>query len=132
MATSGPDGVDERLELADQTLRLAQKTGRSSIAQWGHTWRIDALVQLGRIDEAEVALAVQAQHADELREPLAHWRTFQIRSWLALLRGRFDEAGELAEAARQRGRAGPHAPAGFAYRPHGFGSAMYAGGLAPG
>ena len=132
MATSGPDGVDERLELADQTLRLAQKTGRSSIAQWGHTWRIDALVQLGRIDEAEVALAVQAQHADELREPLAHWRTFQIRSWLALLRGRFDEAGELAEAARQLGRTGHHAPAEFTYLTHVLGRAMYVGGLEAG
>ncbi len=131
MATSGPDGVDERLQLADRTLRLAQETGRSSIAQWGHAWRIDALIQLGRIDQAEVAVAAQASHADQLREPLARWRTFQFRSWLALLRGRFDEAGELAEAARELGRKGHHAPAEFTHLTHLIGKAIFIGGMEP-
>lgn len=129
MATSGPDGVDERLQLADLTLRLADETGRSSIAQWGHAWRIDALIQLGQIDQAEVAVAVQASHADQLREPLARWRTLQIRSWLALLRGRFDEAGELAEGARELGRKGHHAPAEFTHLTHVLGKATYIGGM---
>jgi DNA-binding CsgD family transcriptional regulator len=129
MATSGPDGVDERLLLADQTLRLAQETGRSSIAQWGHAWRIDALIQLGQIDQAEIAVAVQASHADELREPLARWRTLQVRSWLALLRGRFAEAGQLAEAARELGRQGHHAPAEFTYLTHLLGKATFVGGM---
>jgi len=132
MATSGPDGVDERLELADRTLRLAQETGRSSIAQWGHAWRIDALIQLGRIDEAEVALATQASHAEELRQPLARWRTLQFRSWLELLRGRFDEAGRSAEEARQLGRQGRHGPAEFTYLTHVLGKATFVGGMEAG
>ena len=129
MATSGPDGVDERLELADRAFGLAEKSGRSSIAQWGHAWRIDALVQLGQIDQAEVALTAQAQHAEEVHEPLARWRSLQFRSWLALLRGRFDEAKELAEAARELGRRGHHAPAEFTYLTHLLGKAVYVGGL---
>jgi ATP/maltotriose-dependent transcriptional regulator MalT len=129
MATSGPDGVDERLQLAERTLRLAQETGRESLAQWGHAWRIDALIQLGQIDQAEVAVALQASHADELREPLARWRTLQVRSWLALLRGRFEEAGELAEAARELGRKGHHAPAEFTHLTHLIGKATYIGGM---
>src|SRR5258708_40368864 len=97
MVTAGPDGVDERLQLAERTLRLARETGRSSIAQWGHAWRFDALVQLGRIDEAEVALADQARLADELREPLDRWSAVEARSWLSLLHGRSAMAAWLGE-----------------------------------
>jgi ATP/maltotriose-dependent transcriptional regulator MalT len=129
MATSGPDGVDERLQLAERALRLAQRTGRSSMAQWGHTWRLDALVQLGRIEEAEAEIAVQTRLADQLHEPLARWRTMQAESWLALLKGRFAEAGAIAEEARQLGRKGHHAAAEFTYLTHVIVMAVYRGGL---
>jgi DNA-binding CsgD family transcriptional regulator len=129
MATSGPDGVDERLQLADRTLELALKTGRSSMAQWGHTWRLDALVQLGRIDESEVEIALQTRLADELHEPLARWRALQAESWIALLKGRFVEAATLAEEARQLGRKGHHAAAEFTYLTHVNVMAVYRGGL---
>ena len=129
MATSGPDGVDERLELAERTIALAREAGRSSMAQWGHTWRLDALVQLGRIDEAEVEVAVQAKLADQLHEPLARWRALQAQSWLMLLRGRFAEAQALAEEARQLGRKGHHAPAEFIYLTHGVVAAAFLGGM---
>src|SRR5712692_3430263 len=129
MATAGPDGVEERLQLAERTLRLARETGRSSIAQWGHAWRFDALVQLGRIDEAELALADQARLADELREPLDRWRAVEARSWLALLHGRFAEAAALAEEARNLGRIGHHVPAEFTYLLHRQVIAVHVGGL---
>jgi DNA-binding CsgD family transcriptional regulator/tetratricopeptide (TPR) repeat protein len=129
MATSGPDGVDERLQLAERALHLAQQTGRSSMAQWGHTWRLDALVQLGRIEEAEAEIAVQTRLADELHEPLARWRTMQAESWLALLKGRFAEAGAIAEEARQLGRKGHHAAAEFTYLTHVIVMAIHLGGL---
>jgi ATP/maltotriose-dependent transcriptional regulator MalT len=129
MVTSGPDGVDERLELAERTLRLAQETGRASMAGWGHTWRLDALVQLGRISEAEAEVAAQVRLADELHEPLARWRAVQARSWLALLRGRFGEARTLAEEARDLGRKGHHAAAEFTYLTHLVVLGVYLGGL---
>lgn len=129
MATSGPDGVDERLELAERTLRLARETGRASMANWAHTWRLDALVQLGRIDEADNEVAVQLKLADELHEPLARWRALQAEAWLALLRGRFVQAGALAEEARQLGRRGHHAAAEFGYLTHVVVMAVYVGGL---
>ncbi len=129
MVTGGPDGADERLQLAERTFRLARETGRSSIAQWGHAWRFDALVQLGRIDEAELALADQARLADELREPLDRWRAVEARSWLSLLHGRFAEAAELAEEARKLGRIGHHVPAEFTYLVHRQVIAIQVGGL---
>jgi DNA-binding CsgD family transcriptional regulator/tetratricopeptide (TPR) repeat protein len=129
MATAGPDGVDERLQLAERTLRLARETGRSSIAQWGHAWRLDALVQLGRIDEAELTVELLARLAGELHEPLARWRAVQAHSWLSLLRGSFAEADVLAEEARQLGRSGHHAPAEFTYLIHRIATAILVGGL---
>src|SRR5260370_20316360 len=128
MVTAGPDGVEERLQLAERTFRLARETGRSSIAQWGHAWRFDALVQLGRIDEAELALADQTRLADKLREPLDRWRAVEARSWLALLHGRFAEAAALAEEARNLGRIGHHVPAEFTYLLHRQVVALHVGG----
>ena len=128
MATSGPDGVDERLELAERTLRLARETGRSSMANWAYHWRLEALVQLGRIDEAEAEVAVQLKLADELHEPLARWRALHVQSWLALLRGRFAQARAFAEEARQLGRKGHHAAGEFGYLAHGVVLAIHLGG----
>src|SRR5207245_2020396 len=91
MALSGPAGVEERLQLAARVRDLAREMGRPSMAQWGHAWRVDALVQLCRIDEAEVELRLQARLADQLREPLLEWRTRVAQSMLAALRGKFDE-----------------------------------------
>ncbi|MDQ6742305.1 MAG: AAA family ATPase, partial [Candidatus Dormibacteraeota bacterium] len=113
MALSGPAGVEERLQLAGRVRDLARETGRPSMAQWGHAWRVDALVQLCRIDEAEVELRLQARLADQLREPLLEWRTRVAQSMLAALRGKFEEAQRLSDEARLLGRKGHHPPAEF-------------------
>jgi DNA-binding CsgD family transcriptional regulator/tetratricopeptide (TPR) repeat protein len=107
MAMSGPAGVEERLQVADRTLDLARECGRTSIAVWGHGWRTDALAQLGRIDEAEAELAKQANLAKQLREPLVTWRTVMAQAWLAILRGKFEEARTMSGQALQLGRWDP-------------------------
>ena len=129
MATSGPDGVEERLQLAEQALHLAQETGRSSLAQWGYAWRLDALIQLGRVEDAELTIVALTRLADELREPLARWRAVQARSWLSLLHGRFAEASAQAAEARRLARIGHHLPAEFTYLIHRLVAAMLVGGL---
>ena len=104
MARSGPDGVAERLQLAERTLGLARDADRPALAQWGHEWRAEALVQLGRIDEAEAEVERLARVAARLREPLPRWRALVAHSELALLRGRFVDAGTLSEEAWRLGR----------------------------
>jgi DNA-binding CsgD family transcriptional regulator len=99
MARSGPDGVFERLAIGGRAVELAHETGSAAFANWGHAWRSDALVQLGRIDEAEMALFEQGRAADQLREPLARWRFLVAASCIALVRGRFGEARRLAAEA---------------------------------
>jgi DNA-binding CsgD family transcriptional regulator len=120
MARSDPDGVEERLELADRALRLGQKTGRVAFAHWGHSWRADALVQLGRLDEAELEVAQQRRTADLLREPLARWRSLIAQSWIALVRGRFEAARALSDEAHELGRLGNHPIAEFQHVSHAF------------
>jgi DNA-binding CsgD family transcriptional regulator/tetratricopeptide (TPR) repeat protein len=120
MARSGPDGVLERLGIGEQALELAQRTGRLAFASWGHAWRSDALVQLGRMDEAEMALAEQGRAADQLREPLARWRYLVGASWMALLRGRFGEARRVADQALETVDARTHPIAEFNHLVHGI------------
>ena len=118
MAMSGPDGVKERLQLALRTLHLARHSSRRSIAQWGHSWRADALAQLGRIDEAETELSELRRLADELHEPRLRWRTLLADSWMAILRGRFKEARILGEEALALGRKIQRPIAEFNYSTH--------------
>jgi len=118
MARSRPDGVQERLELAGRALALGRETGRVVFADWGHGWRADALAQLGRMDEAEIAVAEQGRTAAELREPLAQWRHLLARSWIALLRGDFDAARAFADGAHGMGTGSSHPVAEFHHLVH--------------
>ena len=118
MASAGPEGIAQRLDLAGRTLDLARESGRQSLEQWGHDWRADALAQLGRIDEAETELTVLAQLARQLHEPVLAWRTLRGQSWISLLRGRFDEAGRRSVEARESGLKVIGADAGVNYWLH--------------
>ena len=106
MAVSGPDGVEERLQLAQRTLNLAHDCGRPWIASWGHSWRADGLAQLGRLDEAEAELSELRRLAEELHEPRLRWNVSVADSWMALLRGRFEDARRFSEAALALGSKG--------------------------
>jgi DNA-binding NarL/FixJ family response regulator len=118
MARSGPDGVEERLALAEQTLQLAGRTGRLVYKNWGHSWRADALAQLGRIDEAQADVLEQARTADELREPLHRWRSLVTRATIAQYGGDFRMAREFAEKARELGSGAHRTIAEFNYIMH--------------
>ncbi|MCP2280459.1 ATP-binding protein [Nocardia amikacinitolerans] len=92
MARSGPDGVRERLDLADQMLVLGAAEHDDDTLLWGRLWRFDALTMLGRLDEAEAELAPMRQLTQRLRRPLARWHYLRRTAATALSRGRFDEA----------------------------------------
>jgi len=47
LARSGPDGVADRLALADRMTELGRRCRRPDLTMWGHLWRIDAQVQRG-------------------------------------------------------------------------------------
>ncbi|MFI1919535.1 LuxR C-terminal-related transcriptional regulator [Nocardia sp. NPDC020380] len=108
IARSGPDGVHERITLGDRMTAIAVATDDDFAAFWGHIWRFDAYVQLGRIDHADTELAAAGRRAEILRSPLARWHATRSAAALALARGRFDEARDLAERALSLARLASH------------------------
>ncbi|WP_435593380.1 helix-turn-helix transcriptional regulator [Nocardia sp. bgisy118] len=92
MARSGPDGVHERLGLGDRMLVLGAAERDDDTLLWGRMWRFDALMMLGRLDEAEAELAPMRQLVRRLRTPLARWHYLRCTAATAISRGRFDEA----------------------------------------
>jgi DNA-binding CsgD family transcriptional regulator/tetratricopeptide (TPR) repeat protein len=111
LARSSPDGVTERLGLADRMARLGARTHDDGALQWGHLWRFDALVQLGRIDEAEDELDQFASVVRRMRQPLARWHLLRSRAAIHLGRGRFHEALAATREATAEAERGQHASA---------------------
>jgi DNA-binding CsgD family transcriptional regulator/tetratricopeptide (TPR) repeat protein len=113
LARSGPDGVQERLALGDRLLEIATGMADYEEALWGWLWRFDALMQLGRVDEAEAVIAPMTVLAERTRRPLARWHVVRSTAAVAFGRGRFAQAGELAEQARTQAHRAGH-PGGVA------------------
>ncbi|HEY3259920.1 MAG TPA: AAA family ATPase, partial [Pseudonocardiaceae bacterium] len=110
LARSGPDGVHERLGLGDRLLGLGVTLDDPTESMWGHLWRFDALLQLGRLDAAEAEIGPMSSIADRTRLPLARWHVLRSRGAIAFGRGRFAEAeavaDEVAELSRRAGHVG--------------------------
>ncbi|HEY3471771.1 MAG TPA: AAA family ATPase [Amycolatopsis sp.] len=92
MARSGPDGVHERLELAERMAALGRSEVDDDTLLWGLLWRFDALMMLGRLDEAEALLGPMRRLSDRLRRPLARWHYLRGVAAVEATRGRFDAA----------------------------------------
>ncbi|HKN50963.1 MAG TPA: LuxR C-terminal-related transcriptional regulator, partial [Amycolatopsis sp.] len=89
---SGPDGVHERLELAERMFELGQAEHDDDTTLWGWLWRFDAFMMLGRLDEAEATLGRMWQLTERLRRPLALWHYLRSKAAVETVRGRFDDA----------------------------------------
>ncbi|WP_394617664.1 ATP-binding protein [Lentzea sp. JNUCC 0626] len=92
MARSGPDGVHERLALAERMFALGETEQDDDTRLWGLLWRFDAFMMLGRIDDAEIALPSMLRLAERLHRPLATWHYLRSRAATEITRGRFDDA----------------------------------------
>ena len=97
LTLGGPDGAEARLDIAARMLRIAGDTGDAWPALWARLWCFDALVQLGRLTEADAELAEVEPVVDRLRWPVAHWHLLRSRAAVLQARGRFEEALDLAE-----------------------------------
>jgi DNA-binding CsgD family transcriptional regulator len=99
LARAGPDGNAERLVLGGRLLALGERTGDPNEVLWGRLWRFDALLQAGRVSDAEAELAAVEPVVATLRRPVARLHLLRSRVALALGRGRFAEARALNEEA---------------------------------
>jgi DNA-binding CsgD family transcriptional regulator len=106
LARAAPDGNAERLVLGGRLLALGERTGDREDVLWGRMWRFDALLQAGRVSDAEAELAAVEPVVAALRRPLARLHLLRSRVAVTLGQGRFAEAraqNDEAMAIAERG-----------------------------
>ena len=114
-ACPGPEGRAERLELATEMLHLAERTSNPRAEMWGEIWRLDALIESGRLAAAAEELARLRVAVDRLGGPVAAWHHDRIAACIAQARGLYAEAAILGRRGFDRMRPVERAPATGAY-----------------
>lgn len=92
MAMSGPEQASERLHLASVIGDAGRRLGRASVTQWETIWRIDALIELGRLPEAIAELHELRRRVDAAPLPVSRWHLARVEALVAQATGRFDDA----------------------------------------
>jgi hypothetical protein len=104
-----PAGAEDRLAAGSEIIALARTAGDDQRERQGQLWRFVALMELGRVAEAESALAVFGREAVAAGDAEAEVTATARLAMLAILRGRFDDAcgliEKVAQAARRAGMA---------------------------
>jgi tetratricopeptide (TPR) repeat protein len=97
-----PSGAADRLSAADAAIGLARRTGDLDREMEARVGRIHSLVELGRVQEAQLEVATYARLAEPLDRRDLDAFVASRRAMLALIDGRIDDAlrfGENAYAA---------------------------------
>ncbi|MBW3653897.1 MAG: hypothetical protein KY433_09960, partial [Actinobacteria bacterium] len=100
----GPENCVQRLQIASDVVALGEDVRDRELILRGHVWRILSLMELGDWVGADMALAVHARLAEELRDPLHLWYVPLFQATRALLEGRLADAERLAGEACAVGR----------------------------
>jgi DNA-binding CsgD family transcriptional regulator len=82
-------GAAEQRELAEEAVRLAARVGQPMPELMAHTWRLNAVVQLGLMDLVNEGLEALRRISEESRLPLATWHWLRASVAVAVLRGDF-------------------------------------------
>jgi tetratricopeptide (TPR) repeat protein len=99
-----PHRADERLAVAGDMVAAAAAAGDREAALQGRNWRVVDLLELGRVADAAAEVDAYEELADAVALPHFRWYVPLWRATLALLAGRWAEAGELIERALALGR----------------------------
>ena len=100
----GPSDVGERLEIADEILRIAEQARDPELALLGRGWRLVDLLEIGDLSRAGHEIEAYARLADELRQPFHAWYATMWRAMHATATGRFEDGERLAREALEIGR----------------------------
>ena len=114
-ACPGPAGRAERAELASEMIALGRRTGSARTAMWGELWRIDTLVESGRLREAADELPVLRGVVDRVGGPVPAWHRHRVDACVAQAQGRFEDAATAAAQGFARMRPVEPAPASGAF-----------------
>jgi DNA-binding CsgD family transcriptional regulator len=97
----GPQHAEERLALAARLGEAAAMPPRPSVAFWEPLWRIDALLELGRVAEAVATVPLLRRRIEAAGSPVSRWHLARVEAALAQATGRFVEGLEQAAVARR-------------------------------
>ena len=92
-----PETVEERLTVAAELRRVAERTGDLELELEGSGWTVVDLLELGDVQGADIQIAAASKLAEALHRPLYLWWTSGLRCARAQLEGDFDAAERLAE-----------------------------------
>ena len=98
-----PAAAGDRLAAASEIIDLARAAGDDAKERSGLFWRFIALMELGRVSEAESALAAFERAAQLAGDAEAMVMVTARHGMLATMRGRFGDALRLAEQVLQAG-----------------------------
>lgn len=102
-----PDRAEERLGVAADMVAAAREAGDRHAELQAHNWRVTDLFELGHMPAWREEVARHARLAEGLRLPAFQWYAPLWAAIEAMLAGRYDEAGRLADSAEEAGaRAG--------------------------
>jgi DNA-binding CsgD family transcriptional regulator len=114
-ACPGPSGRAERLRLGAEMVELAQRTGSPRTAMWGVLWRIDALIESGKLADALEALGALRIAVERVGGPVSAWHLDRVSACIAQAQGRYAEAAAIGRRGFERMRPIEPAPASGAY-----------------
>ncbi|HVE93990.1 MAG TPA: AAA family ATPase [Acidimicrobiales bacterium] len=87
-----PEGLSERIELAERALALGRESLDPQIEMWAHLWRIDSGLEEGDLGVVADSIEMLAVAAHKVRGPIALFEIARCRAVLAQAHGRFDDA----------------------------------------
>jgi DNA-binding CsgD family transcriptional regulator len=96
LACSAPEGVAERVVLAQRMLAAADTTGSAWMEMWARLWRIDTLFETGQLRSIRHELSDLGVCLERVRGPVGQWHLLMSGATLAQATGRLTEAVRLA------------------------------------
>ena len=114
-ARPGPSGREERLALGAEMVALAARLDSPRTAMWGRLWRVEAMIEAGRLAEAADELGALGVAVERVGGPVSAWHRDRVTACIAQAQGRYAEAAEVGRRGFVRMRAIERAPATGAY-----------------
>jgi DNA-binding CsgD family transcriptional regulator len=100
MIRFGPQHAEERLTLARRIGDAGRTMNDPGVTLWEPLWRIDALLELGRVREAGFELPSLRRLAAATRHPMSRWHLMRSEATIAAATGRWDDARHYGTIAR--------------------------------
>ncbi len=99
LACSGPEGIHERMDLAERMLSLGRATADPVTQMWSHLWSIDAAFDRGDLTRVGREVESLSWRTVQIRGPIARFHLLTSEAVLAQARGRFEDAIRLMHEA---------------------------------